>query len=77
MVACRSNEGTWKFRNLANLMMQAALQRLALPLITGAEWAIFRGAHKSITQRNNRFIAWAFLDLQRPGDLVAWLAANA
>jgi hypothetical protein len=36
-------------------MMQAALQRLALPLITGAEWAIFRGAHKSITQLNNNF----------------------
>ena len=67
MVACRSNEGTWKFRNLANLMMQAALKRLALPLITGAEWAIFRAAHKSITQRNNKFIAWAFLDYKGQG----------
>jgi hypothetical protein len=30
-----------KLPNLANPMMQAALQSLALPLLTAAEWSIF------------------------------------
>jgi hypothetical protein len=66
-----------KLPNLANPMMQAALQRHALLLLTGAKWGQFFEVSINQLLSSTIVFAWALLDFQWPGDLVVWLAANA
>jgi hypothetical protein len=60
-----------KLPNLANLMMQVALQRLALPLITGTEWAIFQMPINQLLSATIDLSSGPSSIYKRPGDLVA------